>query len=351
LSVYQYCPRAVEISQEYFDGADSEESMHDLIIVGGGAAALSSATYALGKQLNVLIIYEQLGGKTNFHFTVRSEEDFLVGHILVHLAFPEEKPVGESQFAGEETVHLFERQIKARSGVALRDRVVGVSKIGDVFHVETEHHGFQHGRALIVATGVAPRALDVPGAREFLGQGLGYSPTTYARLLDNKRAAVIGTSTRALRGAAELSRSAAHVYLVEPEPIKTTNPLLDVLRQRPNVEIFEGYKVLEVIGNSTVEHVVIERNGERRDLNVDAAFVDMGLQPNTGVVSHFVETDPDGFIVVDSRNATSLPGLFAAGDVTTAFGEQVLIAVGDGARAGLSAYEYLLTKLLEESTE
>lgn len=325
--------------------------MHDLIIVGGGASALSAAAYALGKQLDVLIIYESLGGKISNHFTVRSEEDYLVGHILVHLAFPEEKPVGEAQFAGEETVHLFERQIKARSGVALRDRVVGISKVGDIFHVETEHYGFQHSTAVIIATGVAARTLDVPGAREFLGQGLGYSATTFARLLDGKRVVVIGTTVRALRGAAELALAAEQVYLVEPDGAAIESPLLDILRQRPNVEIIDKCKVLEVVGTSTVEQVIIERDEKRRSLHVDAAFVDLGLKPNSAAVRHFVETDADGFIVVDNRNATSLPGMFAAGDVSTAFGEQVLIAIGEGARAGLSAYDYLLTKLLTRETK
>ncbi len=325
--------------------------MHDLIIIGGGAAALSSAAYALGKQLDVLIIYESLGGKTGPHLAVRSEEDYLVGHILVHLAFPQDQPVGEAQLAGEETVHLFERQIKARSGVALRDRVVGLSKVGDVFHVETEHYGFQHSSAVIIATGVSPRMLDVPGAREFVGQGLGYSATTYARLLDGKRAAVIGTTNRALRGAAELALSAAQVYLIEPEALKVNNPLIDALRQRPNVEILEGYQVVEVLGTSTVEQVIVQHKGQRRSLHVDAAFVDLGLKPNSALVRHFAQTDPDGFIQVDSHNATSLPGLFAAGDVTSAFGEQVLIAIGDGARAALSAYDYLLTHLLTRQQE
>lgn len=318
--------------------------MHDLIIIGGGAAALSAASYALSKQLDVLIIYERLGGKTGQHFSVRTEEDFLVGHILVHLAFPGEQPVGEAQFAGEETVHLFERQIKARSGVALNDRVVGVSKVGDVFHVETERYGFQHSSALLIASGVAAHQLDVPGAREFLGMGLGYSATTYARLVDGKTAAVIGTTVRALRGAAELARAAEQVYLITTDDQNRDLPLMNKLRQHPRVEILEDYQIKEVRGTSTVEYLLVEREGKQRRLNVDAAFVDLGLEPNSAMVRHICQTDADGFIWIDQNNATSLPGLFAAGDVTTAFGEQVLIAIGDGARAALGAYDYILAR-------
>ncbi|MCU0495198.1 MAG: NAD(P)/FAD-dependent oxidoreductase [Chloroflexaceae bacterium] len=320
--------------------------MHDLIIIGGGAAALSAASYGLSKQLKVLLLYETLGGKTGRHFTINSEEDYLVGHILVHMAFPNDKPMGEAQFAGEEAIHLFERQIQTRSGMALRDRVLSVEKKGDGFKVTTALHGVQETTAVIIATGVTPITLDVPGAREFLGQGLGYSATTYARLVDGKMAAVVGTTQRALRGAAELARSAARVYLIALETETMDTPLLETLRTRPNVEILQGYGVKEVRGRSTVEQLVLERHGVERLVNVDAAFVDLGLKPNSALVANQVKTDAEGFIVVDKHNATSVPGIFAAGDVTTAFGEQVLIAIGEGARAALGAYDYLLTQTI-----
>ncbi len=316
--------------------------MHDLIVVGGGAAALSATSSALGKHLDVLVIYEQLGGKTGQRLTLRSEEDYLVGHILVHLAFPEEQPLGEAQLAGEETVHLFERQVKTRSGVTLRDRVTKVSRVGDFFHVETLRNGLKKSAAVVIATGVTPIMLDVPGAREFLGMGIGYSPTTHALLLQGKTAAIIGTSQRALRGAVELSYTAEKVYVIEPETLPTTTPLVHILQQRPNVDILVGYRVKEVQGVSMIEQVVVEYQGQIRTLQVDAAFIDLGLHPNSDMVRGLVETDADGFIVIDHSNQSSVPGLFAAGDVTTAFGEQVLIAIGEGARAALRAYDYLL---------
>lgn len=316
--------------------------MHDLIVVGGGAAALSATSSALGKQLNVLIIYEQLGGKTGQRLTLRSEEDYLVGHILVHLAFPDEQPLGEAQLAGEETVHLFERQVKTRSGVTLRDRVTNVTRVGDFFHVETQRNGLKKAAAVVIATGVTPITLDVPGAKEFLGMGIGYSPTTHALLLQGKTVAIIGTSPRALRGAVELSRTVEKLYVIEPEAVPAT-PLVEVLQRRPNVEMLAGYQVKEVQGVSTIEQVMVEHQGQIRTLYVDAAFVDLGLHPNSDMVKGLVETDADGFIVIDHSNQSSIPGLFAAGDVTTAFGEQVLIAIGEGARAALRAYDYLLS--------
>jgi thioredoxin reductase len=324
--------------------------MYDLIVIGGGAAALSATAYALGKQLTVLMIYEHLGGKAGARIQLRgpaeSEVDYLVGHILVHLALGEKTPIGEAQYAGEEAVKLFERQIQAHSGTALRDRVTAITSSGEGFTVQTGANGAYEGTAVLLATGVTPRGLAAPGAEQFVGYGLGYSATTHARTLANKSVAVIGTSVRALRGAAELARTAARVTLIPLAPVDLTSVLLGSLQLRSNVEVLENYHVISLEGEQALERVIVERHGQRRPIAVDAAFADLGLIPNSELVRDLVELDDEGFVVVDGRNATSLPGLFAAGDVTTGFGEQVLIAIGDGARAALGAYDYLLTKPL-----
>jgi thioredoxin reductase len=217
-----------------------------------------------------------------------------------------------------------------------------VSTIEAGFQITTQKHGDFQSRALIVATGTTPRMLDIPGARELLGQGLGYSATTHAHLVAGKQVAVIGTTARALRGAAELAHTAAQVYLIAPDAAGLDTPLAHTLQQRPNLQIFAGYQVKAVNGPFNVESVVVERGDEHRWLRVEAAFVDLGLLPNSGIVRQLVQLDPAGFICVDERNATTQAGLFAAGDVTTGFGEQIFIAIGDGARAALSAYDYLL---------
>jgi thioredoxin reductase len=299
--------------------------MYDLIIIGGGAAAASAAVYALGKQLDFLVIYEELGkaGRTQR----------LDGEI------------GEEFLPGADAIRLFERQVVTHAGRTLRDRVTEVAKVAGDFHVTTRHHGVHESRALIVATGATPIALDVPGAKALLGYGLGYSITTHAHILAGKSVAVIGTTVRALRGVIELSRTAAQIYLVAPDATGLETPLAGAIRQRPKVTILDGYEVQEIVGRSGVEQLVVARDGQVRHLLVDAAFVDLRLMPNSGVVRQIVQTDIDGFIWVDDRNATTLPGLFAAGDVTTAFGEQILIAIGEGARAALSAYDYLLPQL------
>jgi thioredoxin reductase (NADPH) len=297
--------------------------MHDLIIVGGGAAALSAAVYALGKQLDTLIIYEKMGGRagTEQHLRDQPNKEYL---------------------AGAEAAAALARQVAAQSDCTLFDRVTDVSKVAGVFRVTTEQHGVYESLAVLVATGATATPLDAAGARELLGQGLGYSATTHAHRVAGKHVAVIGSTVRALRGAAELARSAEQVYLIAPEPGDLETPLARGLRRYPNVEIIEGFRVKAVNGPFHVESLVLEHGEEHRRVRVGAAFADVGLQPNSAMVRKICQTDLDGFVWVDQGNATTLPGLFAAGDVTTAFGEQILIAIGDGARAALSAYDYIL---------
>jgi thioredoxin reductase (NADPH) len=306
--------------------------MYDIIIIGGGAAGLSAATYALGKQLDIRIIYQNFGGKSGWRQTLTSQES------------PEQLPSADA-------VRSLERYVGAHADVTLRDGVVRIQRQADGFLVETFHHGTLQAHALIIATGAAPVRLAVPGADELLGQGLGYSVTTHAHLLNNKTCAVIGASSRALRGAAELSRTAEHIYLIIPSRSDMATPTLLALQQRPNVEVLLGHRVTEVVGPMNVEELVIVGEHGPRRLAVDAAFVDLGLIPHSEIVKELVQLDPEGFIRVDERNCTSTPGIFAAGDVTTAFVEQAMIAAGDGARAAMSAYDYLLVRAPQYEAE
>src|SRR5262245_21664850 len=243
--------------------------MYDLIIIGGGAAAASAAVYALGKQLDFLVIYDELGkaGRTQR----------LDGEL------------GEEFLPGAEAVRLFERQVVSHAGRTQRDRVAEVTKEAGVFHVTTHRHGVHESRAVIVATGATPIALDVPGAKALLGQGLGYSIATHAHILAGKSVVVIGTTVRTLRGVIELSRTAAQIYLVAPDAAGVETPLAHAIRQCPHIEILEGYEVQQVVGGSNVAEVVVACDGHVRRLRVDAAFVDLGLTPNSQVVRRIVQ--------------------------------------------------------------
>jgi thioredoxin reductase (NADPH) len=298
--------------------------MYDITILGGGAAGLAAAAYARSKQRNVLLIAEEVGGKAGTQQQLHDQ-------------------VGEEALLGAEAVQLLARRVVSRTGAVLRDRVTNVAKINGIFQVETQHHGRQESQVVLVATGASPLPLDVPGAKQFVNHGIGYSITTHAHLLTGKTAAVIGSTNRALRGVIELANIGAQVYLITPDATGLSTPFAHALRQVPGVTVLERYEVKQIIGTSGVEQIVIEQDGQQSVLQVDAVFADLGLLPNSGVVRRIVKVDPDGFIWVDDQHMTSLAGLFAAGDVTTAFAEQILIAIGDGVRAAVSAYGYVLT--------
>jgi len=300
--------------------------MRDLVIIGGGAAGLSAALYALGKGLDAVTIYEDVGGKAGMQQQLAGQP-------------------GEEYLAGVEAVQLFERRVTSRAGAVLRDRVIELRKQNGTFRIETQHHGVLDARAVLIATGATPLKLEVPGAKALLDHGIGYSITTHSHLLAGKRVAVVGSTPRALRGVVELARVATQIYLIVPDATGMTNPLARSLRRFANVSLLIGYQVAEVTGNTAVEQLAVEHDGERSWLQVDAAFADLGLLPNSGLVRQLARVNIDGFIMVDDRNATTQPGLFAAGDVTTAFAEQVLIAIGDGARAAASAYDYILSHM------
>jgi thioredoxin reductase len=211
----------------------------------------------------------------------------------------------------------------------------------DCFVVETADQDCFEGQTLIMATGAKPERLNVPGAQRLAGRGLSYSATTHAGLFLGKDVAVVGNGRRAQWAAASLARKAHQVHLLAPEPLLPT-PLADKLRGMDNLELTEGAIVKEVLGKEFVSGVVaIMPDGEEREIAVKGVFVKLTRLPNSDLVKDWIDCDSRGHIIVDQYNATSWPGVFAAGDVTFV-SEQVLVHVGEGVKAALSAYHHLL---------
>ncbi len=317
--------------------------MYDVIIVGGGAAALSAAIYTFEKRLRVLVIYDVPGGKTGSSLIGHPEDHHSAARKFEQLGIGREWISSEVLPVGEHIMQCFQQELQVHQESVVCDRVTHITRMGDLFQVETHHHGMYQSITLIIATGVTPRLLDVPGAQHFLDHGLSYSATTHAARLVGQTVAMVGTTMRTLRACTELAHIASHVYLIGTSLSRLSETLVTLLDQRPNVEILEGWQVVELRGGTSIEQILIRRSSdEYRLLTVDAVFIDLGLKPNSEMVQHMVQTDRSGFIWVNEQNATTQRGVFAAGDVTTAFSEQMLIAIGDGARAALSAYDYLL---------
>ncbi len=297
--------------------------MHELIILGGGPAGLTATVYAIRKRLDVLLITANLGGKTNLNLQL----PFVERHQII---------------TGREIVDRFAREVEYLEFARVFDRVERVEAIEGGFAVHTRSGACHEAKALIVATGARGKLMNVPGEKEFMMRGLCYSAISYAHLFMDHDAVVIGDGGKALRGAAELAQIARQVYLVAPTHGELDSALGRKLRAADNVTILEGYQVREVKGDLYARSLVITRDGEQQELQADAIFVELGLEPHSNFVADLVELDENGRIKVDRANRTSRPGIFAAGDVTNVYAEQVLVAVGEGAKAALSAYEYLL---------
>ena len=297
--------------------------MYDLIILGGGPAGLTAAVYALRKRLKVLLITRDLGGKTNF----RLQLPFIEKHLVI---------------TGEEVVSRFANEIDYLEFSRVFDKAVKIERLPKGFQVHTRDGQAYSARALIVATGAWGQRLDVPGEKEYMMRGLCYSAVSYAPLFIERDTCVIGDSALAMRSTAELATIARKVTLVAPTHGDLDSAMGARVRQSPNVEILEGYQVESVQGDEYARKIVIKGNGERLELTADAFFVEIDLVPQSDLVAELVTRDAAGRIVIDARNRTSCAGVFAAGDVTDVISEQVLISIGEGAKAALSAYEFLL---------
>lgn len=306
--------------------------MYDLIVIGGGPAGLTATIYAIRKRLNVLLVSKDLGGKTNFRLALPWVEDY------------ERK--GFSVIRGLEVVDKFRRELEYLDFARHMEAVDKVSVNGDGFTITTRGGAELPARSVIVATGAKQMRMDVPGEKEFMMRGMCYSALSYAPLFIDRTVVVIGEGDLAQRSAGELATIAEHVYVVCECSDYMNTPLAKKLMAAENVTIMEGYKVLEVKGDNFARSLLLQDpDGNESELVADGTFVEKALLPNAQLVADLVELDELGRIKVDFTNRTSLPGIFAAGDVTNSYAEQVLVAVGEGAKAALSAYDYLLPML------
>lgn len=303
--------------------------MYDLIVIGGGPAGLTATIYAIRKRINVLMVTKDLGGKTQWKLALPWIEDYQV-------------------IRGLEIVNKFKSELEYLEFARHMEKVETISSEGDIFTIYTAGGGELQAKAVIVASGTKQMLLRVPGEKEYMMKGLCYSALSYAPLFIDRTAVVIGDGDLAMRSAGELSTIAERVYMVcEGEGEALSSPLGDKLTSTDNVTILRNQSVLEFKGDEYARTVLLKdiHNGETSELNADGIFIEKALIPNSQMVSKLVELDEQGRIIVDCSNRTNVPGIFAAGDVASGFAEQVLIAVGEGAKAALSAYEYLLPHL------
>ncbi len=299
--------------------------MYDLIIIGGGPAGMTAGVYAARKKLKVLIITKDFGGQA---LQSPAVENYL----------------GYQYISGLELVEKFEEHL----GQFEIDKEMGiVERLGsedDSFSVATQAgHEFQ-SKAVIIASGKASRRLTIPGEKKLIGRGVSYCATCDAPVFSGMNVAVIGGGNSALSAAAQLSSIAKKVYLVARAKIKADEVIVEKVQGADNITLYTGYKPVAIKGQEIVSGLVVQdvSTGKERELDVQGVFVEVGSVPVSQFASDLVELNEKGEIKVDCSTRTSTDGIFAAGDVTNIPEKQIIIAAGDGAKAALAAYEYLL---------
>lgn len=297
--------------------------MHDVIIIGGGPAGLAAAAYATRKRMDALLVSPGLGGRTNRKMELPWVEDYSV-------------------LVGEEMVQRFRLQMEYLDFMRVRSAVEQIKPLQDSFCVVSRDGKEYETKTVLLTTGAVGEMLNVPGEAEFEMKGLCYSTVTYAPLFIDRKAVVVGDGCQAFRAVAELQRIASHVTLVAPTHGDLDMPLAKNLGAMRNVTILDSYEVVEIRGDDFVRSVLLRKDGETTEIFTDAVFIEKGLKPNSGLVKGLVELDEQGFVKIDERNRTSSPGIYAAGEVTTAYSDQVLISMGEGAKAILAIYDDLL---------
>jgi len=299
--------------------------MYDLIIIGGGPAGLTAAVYSARKKMKTLLLTKELGGQLLW---TREIENYM----------------GYQFISGPELMSKFEEQVKRFSVETKYDEVTGltVEKNGS-FTVKTEEGDYQ-SKTVILASGKRSRLLGVSGEADFAGLGVSYCATCDGPLFGGKVVAVVGGGNSAVQAAIELSGVSPTVYLVARRDYVADPIILDKMHAADNIIEFKGYVAEGIYGKDVVEKLTIREiaSGKTQDLAVKGVFVEVGLQPNSEFLAGLVAVNEQQEIIIDCRTKTNIPGLFGAGDVTNGPDKQIVIAAGEGAKAALMAYDYLL---------
>jgi len=303
------------------------EGTLDVCIIGAGPAGMTAAVYLARKKLSTAIVTQDIGGQVAWTLGI-------------------ENYMGYQYITGRELTAKFDEQVKQFPIPIVLDQVNRITSEPDLFKIETTGGRSINARSIIIASGKRPKELGVPNEREFVGKGLSYCATCDAPLFGGKDVAICGGGNSAIQSVIELSQVAAKVYIISRNPWKADAIVCDKADHLKNVERRLGYEVLEIMGDRLVEGIRIREktSGKEETLKVSGVFVEVGLNPNTDFTRGIVNLNEYGEIEVNCRCETSVPGIFAAGDVTTVHEKQIVVAAGEGAKAALSAHEYLLKK-------
>jgi thioredoxin reductase (NADPH) len=297
--------------------------MYDVVIVGAGPAGLTAAIYTSRRGLKTLVLSMDLGGETAN-----------IEHI--------ENYPGFKRIEGFKLIQLIEEQVKSFGVELVYEEVVKIVPKGKTFIVKTLEKDYET-KTIILAFGKTPRTLNIPGEKEFIGKGISYCATCDAPLFKNKTVAAVGGGNSALDSTILLSGITKKVYLIHRRnEFRGFESFVNEVKKKKNVEFVLNSVIVEFKGDSILKSIVIEdvNTKKRREIEVEGAFIEIGSEVKTDFIKDLVKLN-NNQIMVNKNCETSYPGIFAAGDVTDTPFKQIVVSAGEGAKAGLSAYNYI----------
>ena len=310
--------------------------MYDLIIIGGGPAGMSAAIYAARQRLKTLLLTKDLGGQMLESYQV---ENYLGVPSIPGLELVEKFSGHVKNFEKKVNQSVYELEIK--EGEVIKSIKAEDGKF--IVHADKEIY---EAKSIIIATGKTERKLDVPGAKEFEGKGISYCAICDAPLFNGKIVAVIGAGDAGQDTAWQLTKYASKIYLLNRyDELRGDDKILqERLKNNEKVQILGEVDIVKIIGDNFANGLIYKnlRGGQEEKIEVNGIFVEIGSIPASSFLGGLLRCNDKEEITVDHNScATSVPGIFAAGDVTDVSEKQIIIAAGMGAKAALGAYEYL----------
>ena len=311
----------------------NKKDVFDVLIVGGGPAGAAAAIYAARKGIKTGVLAERFGGQ-----------------VLDTLAI--ENFISVKETDGPKFAMALEQHVKEYEVDIMNTQRAAKLTPGKLVQIETANGAILKAKTVILATGARWREINVPGEKEYRNHGVAYCPHCDGPLFKGKRVAVIGGGNSGVEAAIDLAGLVKHVTLIEfGAELRADAVLQRKLHSLPNVTVITSAQTTEIHGDGKIVNGLSYTDrvsGESKKVELEGVFVQIGLVPNTEWLKGTVALSRHGEIEVDARGQTSIPGVFAAGDVTTVPYKQIIIATGEGAKAALSAFDHLIRSDDEE---
>lgn len=304
------------------------DKVYDFVALGLGPAALNAGLYAHRKGLETLIVGHRFGGQL---LNTADIDNYL----------------GFSNITAQKLIDEFRNHIEKSEVPFLTEVLItNIEKNDDLFTISLNNGKKLQSKTVLYALGGSPRKLNVPGEEKLAGKGVAYCATCDGPFFKDKNLIIAGGGNSGIDATKDLARIAKSITVVEKFTVIADKTSVEAVKSLPNVTIFEETDILEVIGEDYIQgiRVLDRKTNEERFIATEGLFVEIGSIPNTKLLKDLVELNRWGEVIVNNKQETSLPGLYAAGDVTNNWIRQVIVAAADGAKAALEANNYIINK-------